>query len=287
MGSLALDKHIYVIDPEPDFYSVIKRELKRMDYHLVFLEDIKSFFKRLSRSIPFMIILNINIEGGRGIQFLKILRDSHKTSSLPIIVLSENLKKVDAVQLMRYRVDDFLTKNLDTSTYIQRIIKVIKRYENPEESRLETENGNAGIQVLERNNGNGRKPRLLIVEDDPNQAKFIRFAVESRNYEVFVAENGVEGLEKVREFFPDLVILDIMMPMMDGLEVCRRIRSDPEIEDTPIIIVSVLAEVHSRVEGLQKGADDYLPKPYEIKELLARIEALLRRAGRGARQIWA
>jgi DNA-binding response OmpR family regulator len=117
--------------------------------------------------------------------------------------------------------------------------------------------------------------RILVVDDDAPSVKMISFLLREEGYEVVNADNGSAALELVEREPPDLVILDVMMPRMDGFEVCRRIRQKM---DVPIIFLSAKGETADKVSGLQLGADDYLAKPFEPAELLARVKAVLRRA---------
>lgn len=117
--------------------------------------------------------------------------------------------------------------------------------------------------------------RILAVDDDRNNLKMLAFLLKEEGYEVLTADNGKLALELVETKHPDLVILDVMMPQLDGLEVCRRIR---QTMDVPIIILSAKGETSDKVVGLELGADDYLPKPFEPSELLARVKAVLRRS---------
>ncbi len=117
--------------------------------------------------------------------------------------------------------------------------------------------------------------RILVVDDDPPSVKMISFLLREEGYGILTASNGHEALRKVEAEAPDLLILDVMMPHMDGLEVCRRVRSSRNI---PIIILSAKGETTDRVTGLELGADDYLAKPFEPSELLARVKAVMRRA---------
>lgn len=119
--------------------------------------------------------------------------------------------------------------------------------------------------------------RVLVVDDDKPSVKMTAFLLREEGYEVLTADNGREALRIVEEQPIDLVILDVMMPHMDGFEVCRRIR---QLSDAAIIFLSAKGETGDRVHGLQLGADDYLPKPFEPAELLARVQAVLRRTKR-------
>jgi two-component system response regulator MtrA len=117
--------------------------------------------------------------------------------------------------------------------------------------------------------------RMLIVEDDPDTQQMLTMILRSEGYDVLTAGNGPLGLELLRKMGPDLVVLDWMLPGMDGLEVCRRAR---EISNVPIVMLTAKSGTEERVAGLDTGADDYLAKPFEPEELLARIRAQLRRA---------
>jgi two-component system response regulator MprA len=116
--------------------------------------------------------------------------------------------------------------------------------------------------------------RVLVVEDDAEIADALRRSLRNEGYEVSTAAEGDRALAAAADFNPDLVVLDLGLPSMDGLEVCRRLRADG---DVPILILTARAETDDRVAGLDSGADDYLVKPFERQELLARIRALLRR----------
>jgi DNA-binding response OmpR family regulator len=116
--------------------------------------------------------------------------------------------------------------------------------------------------------------RVLVVEDDAEIADVLRRTLRQEGHEVRSAGDGVEALQLAEDFVPDLVILDLGLPKLDGVEVCRRLRAE---SDAPILILTARTQTDDRVEGLDSGADDYLVKPFERKELLARMRALLRR----------
>jgi DNA-binding response OmpR family regulator len=116
--------------------------------------------------------------------------------------------------------------------------------------------------------------RVLVVEDDIDIADVLRRSLRNEGYEVKTSADGAEALDVAAGFVPDLVVLDLGLPGMDGVEVCRRLRSDG---DVPILMLTARTETEDRVTGLDSGADDYLTKPFERQELLARIRALLRR----------
>ena len=118
------------------------------------------------------------------------------------------------------------------------------------------------------------KTRILVIDDDVHISELLKLYLEKEDYEVEVALDGGEGLEKFKSFEPKLVLLDIMLPVMDGWQVCREIR---RINNTPIIMLTAKGETFDKVLGLELGADDYIVKPFEPKELIARVKAILRR----------
>ena len=116
---------------------------------------------------------------------------------------------------------------------------------------------------------------ILIVEDDNNIADLLRLYLEKEGYQATIAADGTQGIDLYRKLRPDLVLLDVMMPGVDGWGVLRVIRQDSQ---TPVIMLTAKGETTDKVSGLKQGADDYITKPFEMKEVLARIEAVLRRA---------
>ena len=116
--------------------------------------------------------------------------------------------------------------------------------------------------------------KILVVDDDTNICELLRLYLTKEGYQVTTANDGEEGLDKFNQVKPDMVLLDVMMPKMDGLEVCRRIR---KLGNTPVMMLTAKGETFDKVLGLELGADDYVTKPFDTKEVVARIKAVLRR----------
>ncbi len=121
-----------------------------------------------------------------------------------------------------------------------------------------------------------RAPRILLADDERSVQTLLTFALEKDGYDVVVASNGSEALARFKEHTFDLVVLDVMMPQVDGLEVCRRLRASSSV---PIIMLTAKSEEIDKVLGLELGADDYITKPFSLRELSSRVRASLRRAG--------
>ncbi len=129
---------------------------------------------------------------------------------------------------------------------------------------------------------NGQPPKVLVIDDAENIVEFVKLGLKYEGFQVEGASNGPEGLAAAQRLDPALVILDLMLPGMDGLEVCRRLRSNPTTQDVPILMLTAKDEIRDRITGLDTGADDYLTKPFSFDELMARIRAVLRRQRRSA-----
>ncbi len=122
-----------------------------------------------------------------------------------------------------------------------------------------------------------RSYRVLVVEDEPGLADSVKYSLEAEGFDVLVASTGLEGMEYSRVHEPDLVLLDLMLPEMSGLDVCRQIRS---FSDVPIVMLTAKDSEADKVAGLELGADDYVTKPFSMRELIARVRAHLRRAAK-------
>ncbi len=123
--------------------------------------------------------------------------------------------------------------------------------------------------------------RILVVDDDTNICELLRLYLEKEGYEVTIANNGADAVTAFRELSPSLMLLDIMLPVLDGWQVCREVR---KFSDKPIIMLTAKGETFDKVLGFELGADDYVVKPFDAKEVMARVKAVLRRSGSGAAQ---
>jgi phosphate regulon transcriptional regulator PhoB len=120
------------------------------------------------------------------------------------------------------------------------------------------------------------KPKILVVDDEPDAVELIEFNLKAAGFDVVTAKDGAEALKKARQVLPQLILLDLMLPEVDGLEVCKILRRDPQTQAIPIIMVTAKAAEIDRVLGLELGADDYVTKPFSPRELVLRVKRLLR-----------
>lgn len=121
------------------------------------------------------------------------------------------------------------------------------------------------------------KKKILVVDDEPDVTALVAYHLKAKGFHVETLNDATASIAKARSFHPHLVILDIMMPHLSGIQICRILRADPKLARVPIIFLTAKAEPQDRIEGLESGADDYLPKPFSPKELVLRVESILRR----------
>ncbi len=119
--------------------------------------------------------------------------------------------------------------------------------------------------------------KVLVVEDDPAASRFVGYTLEQEGYEVVIATNGLEGVMKAKQEEPDILVLDGMLPGLDGFQVCRRLRSETSTASLPILMLSAKAQEADKAAGFKVGADDYLAKPVDPSELVERVKSLLNR----------
>jgi two-component system alkaline phosphatase synthesis response regulator PhoP len=135
------------------------------------------------------------------------------------------------------------------------------------------------ISILSEKNNEMTPIKILLVDDEPDILEFLKYNLVQEDYQVFTAENGLEGIRIAERENPHLIILDVMMPELDGVETCHRLRSIPDLKNTLITFLTARGEEYSQIAGLEAGADDYIQKPIRPRLLISRVKALLRRLG--------
>ncbi len=132
------------------------------------------------------------------------------------------------------------------------------------------------IKAKKKTGGTLKKAKILVTDDIKQNVKLLRVILTASDYDVIEAYDGIEALEKARAERPDLIIMDVMMPRLTGYEACRKLREDDALRDIPVIMVTALHEMDDRIKGIEAGADDFISKPFNKVELLARVKSLLR-----------
>jgi two-component system alkaline phosphatase synthesis response regulator PhoP len=159
-----------------------------------------------------------------------------------------------------------------------KIIELVKKNENIANSEISRILGIPEAEIAERiGNFSDTRSKILIVDDEIDTLLPLKMSLEVEDYLVLGASNGFEALELAKTNIPDLILLDVMMPGLDGYEVCARLKKDPVTRKIPVIMLTAKDAVREKVKGLDIGADDYVTKPFNLNELKARIKSVLRR----------
>ena len=159
-----------------------------------------------------------------------------------------------------------------------KIIELVKKNVNISNSEISRILGIPEAEIEERiGNFSDKRSKILIVDDEIDTLLPLKMSLEVEDYLVMGASNGYEALELAKTNIPDLILLDIMMPGMDGYEVCARLKKDPVLRNIPVIMLTAKDAVREKVKGLDIGADDYVTKPFNLNELKARIKSVIRR----------
>lgn len=211
--------------------------------------------------VPDLILLDVKMPVMDGYEVLHHLKTNEKTADIPVIFVTALSETADEEKGLKLGVADYIVKPINSNLLKLRVLTQLelRRYRRKPERFIE--------QI-------GLKPTLLIVDDVPENIHELIYALQD-NYQIIVANNGMKALELLRSSSPDLVLLDILMPGLDGYEVCRRMKATPEGNRIPVIFVSVIDRTVDKVRGFSIGAADYITKPFDIDEVKARIRTHL------------
>ncbi len=208
---------------------------------------------------PDLVLMDVALPGMDGLSATRIIKGDPTLASIPVVALTAHAMDGDAERALDAGCSGYLTKPVDTRTFADQIRGFI------EESR-------AGASPVVADH----RGRVLVVDDEPLNVKLFKAKLATERYEVQVASSGAEALRLVAEQAPDLILLDIMMPGMDGYEVTRRLKADPATCHVPVILVTALTGTEEKNRGLEAGADEFLNKPVNTYELLARVKSMIR-----------
>ncbi len=214
---------------------------------------------------PDLILMDIELPGISGLEATQRIRQTPELRGIPVIALSANAMAEDKDKAFAAGCDDYITKPIDIKSFPKTIQRHLPK---PTERKRVPELAGASELV--------RGHRLLVVDDDPLNIKLLAAQLVSKGYQVATACDGRAALNRVATDPPDLILLDIMMPGIDGYAVTRRLKANPETKDIPIILVTALTGDDEKERGLDAGADEFINKPVNYPELEARVKSLLR-----------
>jgi two-component system cell cycle response regulator len=211
---------------------------------------------------PDLILMDIQLPGMDGLTATRELKKDPALKEIPVVAITAHAMQGDDKRAIEAGCAGYISKPLDTRNFLERIPQFLQKL-------------NCVEKAPERE-GHGYKKRILIVDDEPVNIKVLEAKLPSLEYEVIRASSGNEALKKVADTLPEVILLDIMMPEMDGFEVTRRLKTDPKTSHIPIIIITALTETKDKLKALEAGAEEFISKPVNTTELRARIKSMLR-----------
>ncbi|MDP2277656.1 MAG: diguanylate cyclase [Nitrospirota bacterium] len=269
---------VLVVDDQPANVKIIAKRLSVLGYEVLTATNGMDGIRLARESAPDVILLDIMMPEMDGYEVIKRLKQEPETSGIPIALLTALDSVKDKVRGLDAGADDFLTKPVNQIELVARIRSLTKL------KRLQEEIRKAGdlTSPLPEDAGKGKtedKKIIFIVEDDEKMlAQYKRILDNTGEYRTLIANNASDALDVLHKTIPDLILLDIMLPDMNGIELLGKIRKEHPSANIPIIIISTIADIETKVKGIEAGADDYLIKPVDRLEMLARIRANLRKS---------
>ena len=257
-------KKILVIEDNELNLKLIDSLLKLGHYETVGAADAETGIQLAREHDPDLVLMDIQLPGMDGLHASRIIKADPELKDIPVVALTAHAMLGDEDKAKEAGCDGYLSKPIDTRTFLQTIGQYVNGH-----------NGNVHQERTNREKIKRRKHKVLVVDDEPLNVKLLTAALSSEEFEVVPAYNGLEALQKVVADSPDLILLDIMMPRMNGLEVTKRLKEDPSFAHIAIVLVTALDDAESKIKGLEAGADEFLSKPIDSVELQARVRSLL------------
>ena len=270
-----LEGTILIVDDMPVNVKILATKLTAAGYDCLKAFGGEEAIKIARESSPDIILLDIMMPGMDGYEVTRILKGDPATSIIPIVMVTALEGVEDKVKGLDAGADDFLTKPPNHTELIARVRSLIKLKRLQQEAEIRSTHEEPHPNTA-RAPGDGEKASILIIEDDVKTSS-LWSRVLAANYNCITAKSGEEGLKAMDKEIPDLVLLDLLLPDMHGLDLLKRVKKNPVMEEISVIIVSSINDLETRVKGIDLGSDDYLVKPVNALEMLARVRAAIRK----------
>jgi len=254
------DKTILVIEDNELNLKLVKALLQRGSFRVLEAANAEVGLDLARNNRPDLILMDIQLPGMDGLTATRIIKNDPLLNKIPVAAMTSYAMESDLEKAKEAGCDGYIIKPIDTRNFLDTARQFLQG--GPPLSLR-----NFGIQPYQK--------KILIVDDEPLNVKLLQAHLLQNKYEVLHAHSGLEALEKTVQESPDLILLDVMMPGMDGYEVIRKLKNDPQSQDIPVILITALGGLDDRLKGLEAGADEFLNKPVQKAELLARIRSLI------------
>jgi DNA-binding response OmpR family regulator len=258
---------ILVVEDNPLTVRVLIEHLKKLGYETPIARGGEEALRLIGLDKPDVILLDILLPGIDGFETCRRLKGNTLTKDIPVLFITALTETSDRVKAFEVGGVDFITKPIDFREVAARIetrltIQKLQR-------RLQSKNMLLSSKASAT--PEGQRPRILIVEDNPMTLQLLEKYLAGLDFKVVGVKTGEEGLQRIETEIPDVILLDVMLPGMDGFETCRRLKSNAATRDVPVIFMTALTEMADKVKAFEVGAADYITKPHHYAEVVARI----------------
>ena len=271
-------RRVLVADDDPKFFNLMVQVLEAAEFSIASAPDGKATLEKIQEAVPDLLILDLLLPGLDGWEVLKILRAGASTRELPILVLTA-LGAADAERTLALGADEYLSKPISPSVLTDTVTRLVAESERRRREAEEEQvaKGLAAIGALPIAEADRVRPRILVVEDNPMSLELMVELLSPRGFEVHACSDGREVMRLAKAHHPDLILLDINLPNIDGLTLARTLRGDPETQAIAILAVSAYAMAGDEERVLKAGCDGFIPKPIDTGAFFAAVSAFLDR----------
>lgn len=267
---------VLVVDDQPVNVKLLSALLLSAGYEVFKAYNGEEALKLAHEGGPDVILLDIMMPGMDGYEVTRRLKEDPETRIIPVVLVTALEAVEDKVRGLDAGADEFLSKPVNQAELLTRVrsLAKLKRLQDELRSRSEAA-GTEGIGPEEA--ARPDKETVLIVEDDLRAARMYSTVISAAGYDTMVAMDAEGAMGILKDTRPGVILLDIMLPDTDGLELLGRLKAEPDTDDIPVIMITALSDLETKVKGIETGADDYLVKPIDSQELIARVRASLRK----------
>ncbi|MBF0100315.1 MAG: response regulator [Desulfobacterales bacterium] len=253
-------KKILVIEDDALNMKLVKSILSLNAFNVFEANDAVKGIELAKKIFPDVILMDIQLPGMDGLTATKLIASNPELKNIPVIALTSYAMNGDKKKAIEAGCKGYITKPINRKIFMAELNRIIGNGGNPKESSHEDTN----------------MERVLIVDDDNQNLKLLRGYLMNQNFDIHTASNGIECIDKVNTVMPDLILLDVMMPRLNGFETTFKLKSDSKTSHIPIILLTALDSSDAKKKGLDAGADEFLTKPVNRTELIARVNSMLR-----------
>lgn len=279
-GSYELKAKILIVDDKPKNVKRLAAQLPINEFNVIVAYGGAEAMQKIDDQRPDLILLDIMMPDIDGYEVTRRVKANPATREIPVILVTASDGRDDKAKGLQAGAEEFLTKPVNKSELQARVTSMLRlsQYRDQLKLRIESEQNFTSPQ---RHRITDKKPKdlphILLVEDNEVYIKTIKYFMQDQPYELIVCREGEKAIALARKGKIDLILLDIMLPGMDGFDVCRILKESEETHHIQVVIVTLLTDLESRIKGVKMGADDYLIKPIDKRELAARIKVLLQK----------